>query len=619
MAITQEQRIRLMRVKDFIVSHGFSESDWYNVGVLTDSYSTVEKHPRLLRSLSFGDDDYEGCVVQVLMKMVGKSEGNLDGIISYLKEKFPDDQSQLENGMGDEVNVALQNPKEGDRLSVVYQVERHVGQGGNGHVFVATDGSHRFAAKVLDCKLKEDEEKIKRFKYEIDGLKVVDHPNVVSIWGSGETVAGMPFYIMPLAKMSLRDFMKSDANLDQRDRIARELLAGVKALHDHGIIHRDIKPENVLIIDDHAVVADIGIAHFNDIDTVLTQKGERLANFSYAAPEQRKKNPTPARTMDIYSCAVVIHELFTGEFLQGIGGTPISTLSVEMGNWDKAIELAMNNDPANRPQTIDEFLAVVDDGKHKWLCEPINPRSWCSHFSHDRMAAAFPDTRKNPVLTGWKAFAERIHLLFRRPIVNDLMWWTHGLSNMLIRDVVIDDVNQLVYLDSLECKIRKVVPFRFSGLDWLDFVYLEMDGMPPADERERAYVDARLNELTVGNTKVSGRVCRYDGTLLTGEEVDNGCFYDADGHYCEIDQGKLKDIERLLAPWNLIVTSKWSPMNRQSIGARLDEMLDSILLQNADPSILRTLAEEQKKPDFDRLDAWWAELQSSVNHGTGVE
>ena len=612
MPLTQEQRIRLMRVKDFIVSHHFSESDWYNIGVLTNSYAEVDKHPRLLRSLSWGDDDYEGCVVQVLVKMVEKNEGNLDGITSYLKEKFPDDQAKLEDGMEAGTNIVLQNPRAGDRLSVVYQVERHVGQGGNGHVFVATDGRHRFAAKVLDCKLREDEEKIKRFKYEIDGLKSVDHPNVVSILGSGETVAGIPFYIMPLAKMSLRDFMRSDANLDQRERIARELLAGVKALHNHGIIHRDIKPENVLIIDDHAVVADIGIAHFNDIDTVLTQKGERLANFSYAAPEQRRKNPTPARTMDIYSCAVVIHELFTGEFLQGIGGTPISSLSAEMGNWDKAIESAMNNDPANRPQTIDEFLAVLDE-KHEWRCEPRNPRSWCLHFSYDRMAAAFPDTRKNPVLTGWKTFAERIHLLFRRPIVNDLMWWTHGLSNMPIKNVVIDDMNQLVYFDSFECKIRKVLPFRFPNLDWLDFVYFETDGMPPANEQEKAYLESRLKEVKIGDTEILGRVCRYNGTLLTGEEVDNGCFYDADGHYCKIDRAKLQDVSRLLAPWNFIVTSKWSPMNGHTIGAKLGELLDSILLQNVDPSILRTLAEAQKKPDFDRLDAGWAELKATRN------
>ena len=612
MPLTQEQRMRLMRVKDFIVSHHFSESDWYNIGVLTNSYTEVDNHPRLLRSLSWGDDDYEGCVVQVLVKMVEKSEGNLDGIITYLKEKFPNDQDQLEDGMGTGSNIVLQNPKAGDRLSVVYQVERHVGQGGNGHVFVVTDGCHRFAAKVLDCKLREDEEKIKRFKYEIDGLKGVDHPNVVSICGSGETVSRMPFYIMPLAKMTLRDFMKSDANLDQRDRIAKELLAGVKALHNKGIIHRDIKPENVLIIDDHAVVADIGIAHFNDIDTVLTQKGERLANFSYAAPEQRRKNPSPARTMDIYSCAVVIHELFTGEFLQGIGGTPISSLSAEMGNWDKAIESAMNNDPTNRPQTIDEFLTIVDE-KHKWIYEPKNPRSWCTHFSYDRIAEAFPDTAKNPVFTKWAFFEERLHRLFRRPILDDLMWWTHGLSNMPIKNVAIDGMNQLVYFDSFECKIRKVVPFRFPNSDWLDFVYFETDGMPPANEQERAYLESRLKEVTIGDTEILGRVCRYNGTLLTGEEVDNGCFYDADGHYCKIDRAKLQDVSRLLAPWNFIVTSKWSPMNSPSIGAKLGEQLDSILLQNVDPSILRTLAEEQKKPDFDRLNAWWAELTATQN------
>ena len=137
--------------------------------------------------------------------------------------------------------------------------------------------------------------------------------------------------------------------------------------------------------------------------------------------------------------------------------------------------------------------------------------------------------------------------------------------------------------------------------------------MPPANEQERAYLESRLKEVTIGDTEILGRVCRYNGTLLTGEEVDNGCFYDVDGHYCKIDRAKLQDVSRLLAPWNFIVTSKWSPMNSPSIGAKLGEQLDSILLQNVDPSILRALAEAQKKPNFDRLDAWWAEVSATQN------
>lgn len=606
MPITQEQRIRLMEVKDFIVSHAFSESDWYNIGVLTDSYSVVKHHPRLLRSIAFKDDDYEGCVVQVLMKMAEKNEKNLDGIISYLKEKFPDGSADLGRGAGIMSNAVLRNPKSGDSFSVAYRVEEHIGQGGNGHVYRVNDGSRVFAAKVLDCDLRDDGEKVKRFKYEIDGLKGIEHPNVVPVVGMGETAAGLPFYIMPLAKMSLRDFMNSDASLDQRDRVAREFLAGVKELHEHGIIHRDLKPENILVVDGRAVVADIGIAHFNNVDTVLTQKGDRLANFSYAAPEQRGRNPVPAKTMDIYSCAVVIHELFTGEFLQGVGGTQIASLFPDLGGWDKAIEAAMNNDPARRPQNIGEFLAIVDE-EQKWLYEPRDPRSWCAHFSYDRMAEAFPDAGKGLVFTRWEDFSERLHRMFRRPIVNDLMWWTHGLSNMPIKDVVIDDTNQLVYFDSFECKIRKLVPFRIPNLDWLDFIYFETEGMPPANEQERAYLESRLRELTIGDTEVLGRVCRYNGILLTGEEVDNGCFYDSEGHYCKIDPAKLQDVSRLLAPWNFIVTAKWSPLNSQNLGSELERTLDSILLGKSDLAILQSLAQKQGKPAFDRLNAWWAE------------
>ena len=61
----------------------FSESDWYSLGQLTGSLETVQSHGRLLRSLSFGDDDYPCCVAEVLDSIFEKSPGAIDEVIDH--------------------------------------------------------------------------------------------------------------------------------------------------------------------------------------------------------------------------------------------------------------------------------------------------------------------------------------------------------------------------------------------------------------------------------------------------------------------------------------------------------------------------------------------------------
>jgi len=534
-----------------------------------------------------------------------------------------------------------------------YELVEKVGEGACGKVFSAKNAEgEEFAIKFLDRSIGKT--KLKRFKNEIGFCEHNNHPNVVKVLDHGcLSLDGITyvFCVMPRYFESLRDKINKTIQPEDAIAIFVGLLSGLKFAHEKEVVHRDIKPENIMFAkgSNEPVICDFGIAHFseNDLMTfVETKPTDRLANFAYAAPEQRKKGVEAVPQTDLFAAGLILNEMFTKSIPQGGGYRMIKDVAPNYAFLDKIVERLYRNVPQERlfPEdkiisemkvlaeleknqkeaerlgaivketTLPEVIDLkVEDEKHTWICEPINPRSWCTHFSYDRVAEAFPDTAKNPVFAEWASFEKRLHRLFRRPILDDLMWWTHGLSNMPIKNVAIDDMNQLVYFDSFECKIRKIVPFRFPNLDWLDFVYFETEGMPPADEQEKAYLESRLKEVRIGDTEILGRVCRYDGTLLTGEEVDNGCFYDAGGHYCKIDRVKLQDVNRLLAPWNFIVTSKWSPMNSRTIGAKLEKLLDSILLQGVDPSILRTLAEAQEKPDFDMLDAWWAELKATQN------
>jgi hypothetical protein len=80
---------QLVALKNHIVA-GFSESHWRELGLLTNHLDEVENHPRLLRSLSFGDDDYEGHVLSLLQSMVTSDPAKLGVIAEYVQTKCPE-------------------------------------------------------------------------------------------------------------------------------------------------------------------------------------------------------------------------------------------------------------------------------------------------------------------------------------------------------------------------------------------------------------------------------------------------------------------------------------------------------------------------------------------------
>ncbi|MBC8155474.1 MAG: hypothetical protein H7Z72_21510 [Bacteroidetes bacterium] len=77
---------KLFALHEFIRDH-FTKSDWIKLGYLLDSQELIEEHPRLLRSLDFKDDDYEGNILQVLSKIISESAGNLPEIERFVDEK----------------------------------------------------------------------------------------------------------------------------------------------------------------------------------------------------------------------------------------------------------------------------------------------------------------------------------------------------------------------------------------------------------------------------------------------------------------------------------------------------------------------------------------------------
>jgi serine/threonine protein kinase len=169
--------------------------------------------------------------------------------------------------------------------------------------------------------------------------------------------ATAPFYVMPLYVGTLRDDLNRGMQPEKVLPAFSQILDGVEAAHLQGIFHRDLKPENVLVDENGKyAVADFGIAHFEEAElltAVETQSHERLANFVYAAPEQRIKDRKVTLAADLYALGLLLNEMYTGEVIQGTGFKRIAPVSQSHSYLDEVVEKLVQNNPDARYDSID--------------------------------------------------------------------------------------------------------------------------------------------------------------------------------------------------------------------------------------------------------------------------
>lgn len=196
-----------------------------------------------------------------------------------------------------------------------YIIGRKLGAGGMGDVFASIhkDTKAPAAIKVLPSHLGQQLGFRARFEVEVETLRRLDHPNIVSILGFGEQ-EGTLFYAMELVEgKSLDDAAQQGKRLPWRQvvEIALQLCKALKHAHDRGIIHRDIKPANIMLLADGQVkLADFGIAQLYGV-TGLTIDGGVVGTASYLSPEQADGQKTSPRS-DLYSLGATLYALLTG-------------------------------------------------------------------------------------------------------------------------------------------------------------------------------------------------------------------------------------------------------------------------------------------------------------------
>lgn len=235
--------------------------------------------------------------------------------------------------------------------------KKRLGEGGSGIVFAATDsGGQACAIKALSLEKATDGRR-KRFQNELQFSLNNTHPNIIKVKDYGVSPGGAPFFVMPLFPATLRAAIARKITPDVADRLFAGILDGIEAAHKLGVWHRDLKPENILIDPAGvAVVADFGIAHFEQeelYEAVETKNNERLANFQYAAPEQRVRQRKIDHRADIYALGLILNEIFTGELAVGSKPKPIASVAPDRSYLDELVDEMIRQSPDDRPATVE--------------------------------------------------------------------------------------------------------------------------------------------------------------------------------------------------------------------------------------------------------------------------
>jgi serine/threonine-protein kinase len=206
------------------------------------------------------------------------------------------------------------------------RVEEVLGRGGMGTVYrahhLALDKP--VALKLLAPHLAGDADFVDRFVLEARAAAKIDHPNVVHVLNVAQE-ADQHFIIMQFVEgESLEQVLKRVGKLDliQGTKVARDVAAGLEALHGAGIIHRDIKPANILISRDRTVkITDFGLARNLKQERGITIEGSFLGTPEFVSPEQILGRPVDARA-DLYSLGVTYYQILSG-VLPFVGQSPV--------------------------------------------------------------------------------------------------------------------------------------------------------------------------------------------------------------------------------------------------------------------------------------------------------
>ena len=292
-----------------------------------------------------------------------------------------------------------------------FRLQRKLGSGGMGTVFLATDAEGRVVAlKTLNPRLAMEEDFVHRFHREADLLAKLSHPNLAKVLDAGSSGEHLFIALEYISGPSLLDLVKQHKRLpeDYSLRIMSQVAAGLHhAWVQARLVHRDVKPENILVLrkgpptdpfpkSDEARLIDFGLVKpivTSDEDRLrLTQSGMTIGTPLYMSPEQIRGEELDCRS-DVYGIGATLYHLLTGQ-VPFSGTSPGAIMSAHLTEkvpdpGKRTAELTqscrdlvmkcMAKDPNERFPTLDDLMQACDQLRAgtamRFLRKPMPARS----------------------------------------------------------------------------------------------------------------------------------------------------------------------------------------------------------------------------------------------------
>jgi predicted Ser/Thr protein kinase len=263
-----------------------------------------------------------------------------------------------------------------------YDIQREVGRGGMGVVYLATDRrlGRRVALKVIVPELAADPQFRQRFEREARVAATLEHPHVVPVYEAGEHDGSLFIAMRFIDGRDLATEVRDHGRLapDRLGSIVAQVARALDAAHRSGVVHRDVKPANVLLTgaghDEQAYLTDFGLTREAASESGLTLTGQWVGTVDYAAPEQILGEPTDARS-DVYALGCLAFQALTGK--PPFQGAPAARLFAHMNEpppsacavrpelrpeVDAALARAMAKKPADRFQSAGDLGRALAAG-----------------------------------------------------------------------------------------------------------------------------------------------------------------------------------------------------------------------------------------------------------------
>ena len=272
------------------------------------------------------------------------------------------------------------DPLIGATLDGRYLIQRKLGEGGMGIVYLATHVviEKKCAVKVLRSDVSGEPGIAARFIQEARSAAAIPNEHVIEINDFGQTPEGNAYFVMEyLNGRSLQDILSEQPvlKIERALHIGAQCCEALAAAHAAGVVHRDLKPENLILVNrggtpDFVKVLDFGIAKVARETDRLTKTGTIFGTPQYMAPEQAAGTAMDER-VDIYSLGVILYEClcgrvpfeadtFMGVLTKHLYEAPIPPSAIREKGFSKAVESVILKAMAKKPER--RFLSMVQMG-----------------------------------------------------------------------------------------------------------------------------------------------------------------------------------------------------------------------------------------------------------------